>query len=320
VSANGRRLFHKGHRLTAADLPILATVGRPVHAVRLGPTDVHEDEAGMRLAQAVAGDGIELQGPRQSRVNLIARRKGLLRIDTATLLQLNRLPGVTIFTLYDRLVVLPGTMLAGVKIAPVAIDREILATAERLAAAQPVIQVKAFLPLKVGVVSTEAMEGRARDRFRETVTRKIGWYGGSVIGFADLPNDPAQVAQAITTFIEQGAGLILTGGGNTIDPLDAALQALSLIGAEMVKFGVAAHPGSMLWLAYKDATPIFNLASCSMYSKSTSADLILPWIMAGERPSLDDLAGLGHGGLLERGMDFRFPPYEAEAATGHGTD
>jgi hypothetical protein len=115
--------------------------------------------------------------------------------------------------------------------------------------------------------------------------------------------------------ITDGADLVLTGGGNTIDPLDAALLALPRIGAEMVKFGAPAHPGSMFWLAHRAMTdtPIFNLASCSLYSKETVADLILPWVMAGERPTLDDLAGLGYGGLLDRDMGFRFPPYDAEA-------
>jgi hypothetical protein len=70
----------------------------------------------------------------------------------------------------------------------------------------------------------------------------------------------------------------------------------------------------MFWLAYRDEVPIFNLASCSMYSKATVADLVLPWIMAGERVGLDDMAALGFGGLLDRDMGFRFPPYDAETA------
>ena len=36
--------------------------------------------------------------------------------------------------------------------------------------------------------------------------------------------------------------------------------------------------------------------------------------MAGERVGLDDMAALGFGGLLDRDMGFRFPPYDAEAA------
>lgn len=116
-----------------------------------------------------------------------------------------------------------------------------------------------------------------------------------------------------------GADLILTGGGNTIDPLDAALVALPRIGAEMVKFGAPAHPGSMFWLAYRGQTPIFNLASCSMYSKATVADLVLPWIMAGERVTADDLAALGYGGLLDRDMGFRFPATRQRKRTTRAT-
>jgi hypothetical protein len=313
VRGNGRRLFHKGHRLTTADLDALATVAGPIHAVRLDPTEVHEDEAGARLATAITGPGVVTRGPVQSRVNLVAARKGLLRVDGAAVTALNRLVGIAVFTLPDRLPVLPGKILAGAKITPVAIDRAVLEEAEAIAHRRPVVEVKPFRPLAVGVVTTEGMEGKTRDRFRETVTKKIAWYGGTVLGFADLPNEVAPVASAIEDFVEQGADLILTGGGNTIDPLDAVLQALPRIGGEVVKFGAPAHPGSMFWLAYRGDTPIFNLASCSMYSKATVADLVLPWVMAGERVGLDDLAALGFGGLLDRDMGFRFPPYDAEA-------
>jgi hypothetical protein len=314
VKANGRRLFHKGHRLTAGDLPALATVDRPLHALRLAPDDVHEDEAGQRLATAIAGDGIATKGPVQSRVNLQATTKGLLRVDAEAVIALNQLEGIAVFTLLDRVPVLPGKNVAGAKITPVAIPDATLRQAEELARRAPVVRVAPFRPLCVGVVTTEGLEGKVRDRFRATVECKIAWYGGSVLRFEDLPNDAAAVATSIERLTAEGADLILTGGGNTIDPLDPTLLALATLGAEMVKFGAPAHPGSMFWVAYRDQTPIFNLASCSMYSKATVADLILPWIMAGERVALDDLAALGYGGLLDRDMGFRFPPYDTEQA------
>jgi hypothetical protein len=314
VKLNGRRLFHKGHRVEAADLEAIAQLDRPIHALRLGPRDIHEDEAGIRLAEAIAGEGVIHRKPVQSRVNLVADRKGLYRVNAEALLALNRLPGITIFALPDRLPVLPGKVLAGAKIAPVAIEESVLVEAEQIASAAPVVQVKPFKPLKIGVVTTEGLQGDIAERFRATVNRKVDWYGAEVLGFSDLTNDPAAVATAIQGYIDDGADLIMTGGGNTIDPLDAALMSLTKIGGEIVKFGAPAHPGSMFWLAYRDETPIFNLASCSMYSKATVADLILPWIMAGERVTLDDMAGLGLGGLLDRDMSYRFPPYEAEAA------
>jgi len=314
VKANGRRLFHKGHRLTEDDLKVLATVERPLHAVRLGPDDLHEDEAGRRLAHAVAGDNIEIRGPVQSRYNLVAVAKGLLRVDAEAVTALNRGPGIAVFTLQDRLPILPGKVVAGAKITPVAVPEATVREAEAIAARRSVVRVEAFRPLVVGVVTTEGLSEKLRDRFRATVEHKIGWYGASVLRFEDLPNEADAVASAVSGLLDEGVDLVLTGGGNTIDPLDPTLLALPRIGAEVVAFGAPAHPGSMFWLAYRGETPIFNLASCSMYSKATVADLILPWIMAGERPGAPELAALGYGGLLDRDMGFRFPDYERDAA------
>ena len=177
------------------------------------------------------------------------------------------------------------------------------------------VQVRAFQPLRVGVITTEGLKDARQERFRATVRKKVAWYGGDVVGFADVENEPAAVAAALEGYITAGAQVILAGGGNTIDPLDATLQALRLVGAAVVAFGAAAHPGSMFWLAQRGAVPIVNLASCSMYSKATVADLVLPWIFAGESVTARDMAGLGLGGLLDRDMGFRFPDYDAEAAT-----
>ena len=310
VTIGRKRAFHKGHRIVPSDLDQLGAAPEPLHAVRLAESDIHEDEAATRLAAAIAGPGLERTEPRQSRINLSAAIKGLLRVDADAVISLNLVPDVAVFTLYDRLAVVPGQVVAGAKITPIAIDRSALERAEGIAALTTVVQVKPFLPLKVGVVTTEGMAPRVKERFRANLTNKIGWYGGSVLGFVEVEPDSAQVAQAIARFKSAGADLILTGGGTTVDPLDPAIQALPKVGAELVKFGAPSHPGSMFWIAYQHETPIFNLASCSMYSGSTSADLILPSVMAGERVTERDMAALGYGGLLEGGeMSFRFPPY-----------
>ena len=308
----GDQRLRKGHRLSPSDRPLLSALDRALHAVVLEPGDVHEDEAGRRLAQAVSGPGLEIRGPSFSRYNLVANQKGLLRVDSEALLRLNLLPGVAVFTLADRLPVVPGKIVTGVKVTPVAVAEATLREAETIAAAAPVIQVVPFRPLRVGVISTEGPEWRVRDRFRASVEQKIGWYGGEVVGLSDQPRDPDAIAAEIGRLADEGVDLVLAAGGNTIDPLDPTLQALDRTGAEIVRFGAPAHPGSMFWLAYRGDLPIFNLASCSMFSKSTIADVVLPWIMTGERVEARTLAELGYGGLLDRGMGFRFPPYDVE--------
>ncbi len=307
----GEVQIRKGHRLTREEAPLLAELERPVHAVVLEPEDVHEDDAGGRLVAAVGGPGLDIDGPKFSRYNLIANVKGLLRIDADALLQINRVPGMAVFTLPDRLPVVPGKMVAGVKVTPVAVPEGALREAEAIAAAaKPVIQVAAFQPLRVGIINTERPDWKVRDKFEAAVRRKIGWYGGSVLGFRDVARDPEAIAAAIEQMAAEGADLVLAAGGSTIDPLDPTLLALDEAGARMVRYGAPADPGSMFWLAYRGEMPIFNLASCSMFSRTTVADLVLPWIMTGERVEADTLAELGLGGLLEREMAFRFPPYE----------
>lgn len=316
----GEQRLRKGRRLQESDLLLLAQLDHPVHAVRLEAGDVHEDEAGGRLARAVAGQGLEIVGPSFSRYNLVATHKGLLRVDAGALLAMNLLPGVAIFTLEDRVPVIPGKIVAGVKVSPVAVEETAIREAEAIAAASPVVEVVPFQPMRVGVVSTEGPDWRVRDAFQRSLGRKMGWYGSEVMAFREPGRDPDAIAEAFTELADAGADLVLAAGGNTIDPLDPTYLALEVTGADLVRFGAPAHPGSMFWLAYRDNLPIFNLASCSMFSKSTIADVVLPWIMTGERVQPETLAALGVGGLLDRGMSHRFPTYDADAVQESGED
>lgn len=316
-----RRAFHKGHVITNADLPRLAELvarqDTSIHSVRLDEGDVLEDEAAQRLATAIIGDGIAPRAPVQSRVNMEATRKGLLRVDAEVIFAINRHAGIGVFTAVDRLPVLPGKIVAGAKIAPVAIAGSLLAEIESWLAARdlPAIIVKPFIPQLAGVVVTEGLDARIRDRFEGAVRRKLAWYGSDVLRFAHVPNDSGAVAEATQALLAEGATLLLSAGGNMMDPLDATLLALPSVGIDIVRLGAPAHPGSMFWLGYSDTgIPVVNLASCSMYSKSTVADLVLPWIMAGESVDSDDLATLGYGGLLDRTTNWRFPPYDADVA------
>lgn len=318
VRHDGKRRFRKGHRIAPQDLPLIAELDRAIHAVRLDPDDVHEDDAATRLAALIAGDGLFARAPVQSRVNIVAEHKGLTRIDPEAIFVLNTLGGVGIFTVPDRLPVLPGKIIAGAKVATVAVPDSVLREAEAYVAsrAYPVISVKPFLPRVAGVVVTEGLAEKLRDRFEGAVRDKIRWYGGDILRFEYLPEDSGAVATAIERLLADGADLILTAGGNMMDPLDASLQALPEIDATVIRLGAPAHPGSMFWLGYTNTsnTPIVNLASCSMYSRATVADLVLPWVMAGEQVTSDDLASLGYGGLLDRDMGWRFPDYTADAA------
>lgn len=316
-SSDGKRLFRKG---TCIDREVLdewsQVAAGNLHLIQPAADDLHEDVAGHRIAAAVAGDGLSIRGPVQSRYNLVASRKGLLRVDIDLLRKVNRVEGATVYTLLDRQPVVAGKIVAGVKVTPITLPVAHVEAIEHLVevAGQAPVVVLPFEPRSVFVVATEGLNEKMRERFRAMVERKMAWYGSTVIDVQFVDADSHAVAAAFREGLDRGADILMAAGGNTIDPLDPIYRALDLIDASMVHFGAPAHPGSMFWLAETGDVPIFNLASCSMYSRATVADLILPLVMTGQRVVSDDIVDLGYGGLLEREMAFRFPDYDAESS------
>jgi molybdopterin biosynthesis enzyme len=74
--------------------------------------------------------------------------------------------------------------------------------------------------------------------------------------------------------------------------------AIKSAGAEVISRGVPTFPGSMTMVAYLDDIPILGLPACVITDKRTSFDLLLPKILAKEKITKEEIAGLGHGGLL----------------------
>jgi hypothetical protein len=315
-STQGKRIIKKGAILDRdAFESLIQADGALVHVVEPDPEDVHEDEAGRRLAEAVAGEGVRVKGPALSRYNLVADRKGVLRIDPELIFAVNRIPGLSVFTHLDRQAVLPGKIVTGVKITPLTVPERDIARAERLLRQAPnsAVRVVPFEHKHVAVIATEGLSEKLRDRFTDSIEQKIGWYGSDITSIRFVASDAGSVTQAMRDVL-QTADIILVAGGNTLDPLDPAFLALEAVGGQMIHYGAPSHPGSMFWLAEVGDVPIFNLASCSMYSSVTFADLILPLAMTGERLTEEEIDRFGYGGLLDREMRFRFPPYEFDVS------
>src|SRR5260221_3117008 len=90
-------------------------------------------------------------------------------------------------------------------------------------------------------------------------------------------------------------------------PLDPAYSELEQAGGELIRFGMPAHPGSMLWMGRLGRSTVLGIASCAGFGKNTSLDLVLPFVFSG---SPIDLAGLGHGGFFVKGARPPFPPFQ----------
>lgn len=305
-----RLRLRKGQILSDRDLPALRAANRTVHLIALEAGDVHEEIAAQRLARAVVGADIQIGAPHESMITLRARARGLLAVDVERLLAINSIPDMSVWTLFDAQIVRDQQAVAGVKVTPLVTCDASLIEAERIArSAGGILRVQPFLHRRVGVVVREELLPAAGERFREAITGKVAWFGSELVSIIHPTNDEGGVMEAVTTLVAEGADMILCAGVTSTDPLDVTVQALDELGVRWEKRGVPAHPGSTYWLAYLDATPILGMASCGMFSRATVLDLILPRFFAGEQVTARTLAALGHGGLLNKGMAFRFPDY-----------
>jgi hypothetical protein len=315
IEIGGRPRLRKGHVVAEGDIATLrASESGKLHLLEIEEGDLPEDEAGRRLAAAIAGPGVLVKGPVEGRYNLVAATRGLLRFDTAALQALNELDDISIFALYDGMTVEPGEVLAGVKVTPLVARAENVRAAEAIAAASEggVARVRPFQAVAVGVVIKETLGERERDRVIARLRDKIAWFGGEVIAVAQVPDEAAAVGDAFAAQLAAGARLLLATGGSALDPFDAMLGGLERIDARMERFGAPAHPGSLFWLAYAPAAvPIFGVASCGMFSRATAVDLLLPPFFAGEHLDKRGIAALWQGGLLNKEMGFKFPSYES---------
>ena len=316
--AEGKVAGDKGALLDPARATaVLGAVWHELHVIAVEPGDLHEEEAGSRLAAAVVGDGVEVRGYVGGQWTLAASRRGLLRVREEALASVNTHEGISVFTLFDRQPVDAGETVAKAKVTPLVIPGDTLAAVERVARlARGVVTVDAFRPTIVGAVAPERLESKQRQRFEAALKQKIDWFGGRLLPLRFGGDTARTVAGELRALRGDGAELLIVAGASALDPLDPVFGGLTLLGARMERHGAPAHPGSLLWLARWEGRAVLGMPTCGMFSQATTFDLVLPRLLTGEAVGNHELAALGHGGLLSREMAYRFPPYRAGAARG----
>ena len=148
-------VLKKGTLIGPAEVKALEAAGIPqVVVARLERGDVPEDEAAAAIAAAVAGQGVRIDRAFTGRANLFAENAGVLVVDKDGIDRLNQVDeAITFATLPAFKPVVPGEMIATVKIIPFAVGNA--ARDAALAVAQPsFIRVAPYNVKKIGVIST----------------------------------------------------------------------------------------------------------------------------------------------------------------------
>ncbi|MGC7870929.1 molybdopterin-binding protein [Desulfosporosinus sp. SYSU MS00001] len=294
--------FRKGHVIQKEDIPVLLGMGKEhIYVWDQTPGLIHENEAAERLAQSVRGPGLDLDEPKEGKINITAACDGLLYASEDGILALNTLEDVVLATIHNYQPVKKGDKIAGTRVVPLMIDEKVILEAERIAQTfpNPILEVRPLKSFKVGIVTTgsEVFHGRIKDKFGPVLRGKIEHWGSIALEQTFASDDISMIQSAIQDQLRQGAEMILVSGGMSVDPDDVTPTAIKEMGAELITYGAPVLPGAMFLLAYLGDVPIMGLPGCVMYSKTTVFDLVAPRILTGERLTRLDIVKLGHGGL-----------------------
>ncbi len=300
---NGRQepLFKRGHVLQLEDVEKLLDIGKAhVFVWDAGADEVHEEEAALLVAEAAAGPHVSFSGPSQGKYVLQAETDGLLRVNSDGLLELNHVPDYTIASLPDHMPIKQGMQFAGIRIVPLVTARENVEEAVRIAKkSTPLFTIQPYRPLKVGIVITggEIFYGRRPDAFEPVLRKKLAAFGAEILGVTKCPDELPPITEALSSFLRDGAELVLFTGGMSVDPDDLTPTAIRQSGAIVVSQGMPMQPGNMLTIAYLNDIPLIGIPSAAIHAKTTSLDVFLPRIFTGERIDEPDMRDTGEGGF-----------------------
>lgn len=293
--------YKKGYIIKSEDIDKLKDMGKNhINVMELSDNDIHEDDAAIRIGTAMSGEGVYTTQPSEGKVTVKAKERGLLKINLEALEAVNDIELIIIATLHNNSVVEKDQAVAGTRIIPLTIEKTKIEKIEEICNELGTIAyVKELKPLKAGIVVTgsEVYHGRITDKFGPVLEEKVRLYGGTPLGVKYASDDSEMIQDTIHAFIEQGADIILTSGGMSVDADDVTPTAIKNISDRVITYGSPVLPGAMFMIAYKGATPILGVPACGMFHKTTVLDLALPRIIAGEVLTRKDITSLGHGGL-----------------------
>jgi hypothetical protein len=304
--------FKKGQIITQEDLDHLARLGkRHLYVLEIDGRGMHEDEAAMKLAEALAGPGVTFKPkPSEGKISLVAARAGLLKVDVGALTEFNVVDGIMCASIHNNTLVKKGDIVAGAKAIPLVIERDFVNQAVAVARdCGGVFTVKELSRPRTGLIITgqEVYDGLIKDRFVDALAPKLKAFECEIVRTTFTPDDADFIAHTVRGYLDAGVELIIATGGMSVDPDDVTRAGIIKAGAEDLLFGSSVMPGAMLLLARIKGIPVMGVPAAVIFYGTTIFDLTLPRILAGEKISRRDMAQLAHGGLCLQCEECHYP-------------
>ena len=297
------RALKKGRMLDDTDLAALRAAGhQTVVAVRLEETDLGENDAARRIADACAGEHTTVDSAFTGRCNIRSASAGVLRVERDRIDALNSVhEAVTLSTIAPFAAVAPGQLIATVKIITFGVASE---TVERSIAANGpgIVGVAPFRPLTTGLIQTRlpGTKESVLEKTVETTRVRLATLGLGLDQEIRCGHDTAEVAAALTTFNANGCDIALVLGASAIvDRRDVVPAAVEQAGGAVEHFGMPVDPGNLMLLANRGPMRILGLPGSARSPRLHGFDWVLRRLAAGLQVTGKDLMAMGVGGLLK---------------------
>jgi molybdenum cofactor cytidylyltransferase len=316
----GTLVLKKGTLIGPAEVKALEAAGiAQIVVARLEAGDVPEDEAAASIAAAVAGQGVRVDRAFTGRANLFAEHAGVLVVDKQGVDELNRVDeAITFATLAAFKPVVPGEMIATVKIIPFAVSDA--ARKAALAIVKPsFLRVAPYKIKKVGIVSTllPGLAGKVVEKTLKITQERLAPAGARIVAERRVPHDQAALAKALNEVLNDGAELVVVFGASAIaDRRDVIPAAVEAVGGRIEHFGMPVDPGNLMLIGAARGQPVIGAPGCARSPKENGFDWILMRLLAGLPVSRADVTGMGVGGLLMEIVTRPQPREEAVKADG----
>lgn len=302
-----------GDTLEAGDVCRLQRIGKHHVFVQEDLPDdewVHENDAVKAFAARMAGPGITFDpDPHEGKINFFAEHAGLLSIDLDALDRFNLSPDVMLATRHDGSLMPQGKGVAGTRAIPLYISRDKFSRALAALGDGPVFEILPLRQAKVGILvtGTEVFKGLIDDKFIPIISSKVINLGCEVIKTDITPDDRETITASARAMLDAGCDLIVTTAGMSVDPDDVTRAALVDAGLRDALYGVPMLPGTMTLVGRLGNARIIGVPACALFYKTTSFDVILPRLLAGQAITRRMLARLGEGGFCMNCKTCSFP-------------
>ncbi|MGZ5872438.1 MAG: NTP transferase domain-containing protein [Bradyrhizobium sp.] len=298
----GSLVLKKGTTIGPAEVAALTRAGvKEIVVVRLEEGDVSEDVAAASIAQAVAGDGVNVERAFTGRANLFAARAGVLVVDRAAVDRINGVDeAITFATLAAFKPVVEGEMIATVKLIPFGVEAK-LRDAAVVAAKGGALRIAPYTIHRVGVISTllPGLAPKVVEKTLRVTAERLAPAGASIMAERRVPHDEVALKAAMKELLDLGAELVIVFGASAIaDRRDVIPAAISGVGGAIEHFGMPVDPGNLLLIGNAGGVPVLGAPGCARSPVENGFDWVLMRLLAGLKVTRAELTGMGVGGLL----------------------